>query len=90
MKAQHVRNKLLLTNVSIWIILGSWMLLKNWQINHSLLTPLVFLPVIMVMVACIRWYLQKTPHQYTRTGRWVMTVFALVILLVAATLVTFN
>ena len=90
MNAQHVRNRLLWLNIGTWIILGSWILLNNWQIKHSLLTPLAFLPVIMIMLACIRWYLQKRPHQYTRQARWIMTVFALVILIVAATLINTN
>jgi Kef-type K+ transport system membrane component KefB len=90
MKPQQVRNNLLLMNITIWCILGLAILLNNWRQHHTVLTPLAFLPVIMIMLACIRWYLQKKPHQYTRQGQWIMTLFALVIIFVAATLVTNN
>jgi len=87
MNTQNIRKNLPLVNITIWIFLGIWILISNWQQNHSLLTPFIFLPIIMITLTFIRWFLQTKPHQYTRQALWIMTLFAIVILFVAATLV---
>jgi Kef-type K+ transport system membrane component KefB len=68
------------TSILIWIFLGIWILLDSWQFNSTVQTSLIILPVNMIALTFVHWYLQQKSGNNARQDRQLLIFFALIII----------
>lgn len=78
------QDKISLAGILFWIILGTWVLWDSWEFNRQVQTPLLILPVNMIVLTWVYWYLQKKAIKNSRLDRHLLIFFGLIIISVSA------
>lgn len=73
-----------LAGIFIWMILGCWGILESWRLNNPVQTPLVILPVNMIVLTFVNWYLKRKTNRTAQQERQLLITGALLIISVSA------
>ena len=74
------QDRLRLAGILIWIILGIYTFLDSLIVKKTVQTPFLILPVNMIALTLVHWYLQKKPRNNSWQDRQLLIVSALLLI----------
>ena len=74
------QNRIRLAGILIWIILGIYTFLDSLIVKKTVQTPFLILPVNMIALTLVHWYLQKKSRSNSWPDRQLLILSALLLI----------